>query len=109
MWSEQGDVPHQVTAGHPGRNNSSAAAVVSYDVPHRAPWDYRVSLYTWTKSIAAGAFLVPVLLAFLGAVGWGSPLMAWVPVVAGAFLAITGVAGNGHSAGLTCAITCEFR
>ena len=40
----------------PGRT-SSAAALLSYDVPHQAPWGWRVSLYTWTKSIAAGAFL----------------------------------------------------
>ena len=92
MWSEQGDVPHQVTAGHPGGGNSSAAAVVSYDVPHRAPWDWRVSLYTWTKSIAAGAFLVPALLGAVGAMSWESPLWRWaMPVMAGAFLALTGL------------------
>ena len=33
-----GDVSHQVPSGHPGPWNSSAAAVLSYDVPHRAPW-----------------------------------------------------------------------
>ena len=66
MWSEQGDVPHQVPAGHPGPHNSSAAAVLSYDVIHRAPWDWRVSAYTFTKSIAAGAYLVPLLLGWLG-------------------------------------------
>jgi Fe-S-cluster-containing dehydrogenase component len=55
LWSEQPDVPHGVGAGHPGPQNSSAAAVLAYDVPHRAPWDWRVSLYTWTKAIASGA------------------------------------------------------
>ena len=59
LWSEQGSVPHQVTSGHPGTPNNAAAAVLAYDVPHRAPWDWRVSLYTWTKGIAAGAWLVP--------------------------------------------------
>ncbi|HSG47862.1 MAG TPA: 4Fe-4S dicluster domain-containing protein [Longimicrobiales bacterium] len=113
MWSEQGNVSHGVTSGTPAevaaahrkhsrvshgeqgeslRGNSSAAAILSYDVPHRAPWDYRVSLYTWTKSIAAGAFLVPVLLAFLNQLQWSSPLWEWAtPVLAGAFLAITGL------------------
>ena len=43
MWSEQGNVPHQVPSGHPGPWNSSAAAVLSYDVLHLAPWDWRVS------------------------------------------------------------------
>ncbi|HSL72146.1 MAG TPA: 4Fe-4S dicluster domain-containing protein, partial [Longimicrobiales bacterium] len=35
MWSEQGRVPHQVTSGHPHEWNNAAAAMLSYDVPHR--------------------------------------------------------------------------
>src|SRR5690606_7331380 len=89
MWSEQ---PVGVGSGHVGgRPNSSAAAVLSYDVAHRAPWDWRVSLYTWTKAIAAGVYLVAVLAALLGVLEWGSPLVRWVaPVVALLFLAVTG-------------------
>ncbi len=92
MWSEQGSLPHQVTSGHPGPwNNSSAAALLSYDIPHRAPWDWRVSLYTWTKSVAAGAYLVPLLLAVFGALSWSSPLwLASAPLLALAMLALTG-------------------
>ena len=59
MWSEQGQLPHHITSGHPTHPNSSAAVVLSYDIPHRIPWDWRVSLYTWTKGIAAGAYLAP--------------------------------------------------
>ncbi len=33
-----------------------------YDVSHPAPWGRKVSAYLWTKSIAAGALLVPALL-----------------------------------------------
>ena len=40
------------------RNNVAPPRCSSYDVPHRAPWDWRVSLYTWTKAIAAGVYLV---------------------------------------------------
>ncbi len=91
MWSEQGGSDHAVPGGHPGPWNSSAAAVVSYDVPHGVPWDFRVSLYTWTKSIAAGAYLVPFLLLLAGAIAASSPLWTFVaPVAAGAFLALTG-------------------
>ncbi len=91
MWSEQGEVDHGVPAGHPGPWNSSAAAVLSYDMPHRAPWDFRVSLYTWTKSIAAGAYLAPFLLLLTGAITAASPLWMFVaPIVAGVFLALTG-------------------
>lgn len=89
MWSEQ---PEGVGSGHVGgRPTSSAAAVLAYDVAHRAPWDWRVSLYTWTKAIAAGTYLVAVLAALFGVLEWGSPLVRWVaPVVALLFLAITG-------------------
>ena len=90
MWSEQGHVPHQVRSGHPGSWNSSAAAVLSYDIPHRAPWDWRVSLYTFTKSVAAGAYLVPMLLGLMGLMPWTSP--AWRvtgPALALVFLVLT--------------------
>jgi formate-dependent nitrite reductase membrane component NrfD len=74
------------------RGNSSAAAILSYDVPHRAPWDYRVSLYTFTKSIAAGAFLVPLMLVLMGDLTFESRLWTWtMPLLAGAFLALTGL------------------
>ena len=54
-WATQGGEhdPGHVPGGHPGRPNSSAEALLSYDVGHHAPWGWRVSLYTWTKSLAA--------------------------------------------------------
>ncbi len=95
MWSERapGDLTDGIVAsGHPGAWNSSAAAVLAYDIPHRAPWDWRVSLYTWTKGVAAGSYLVPLLLVLAGIVAPSSPLWAWLaPVVAGASLAATGL------------------
>ena len=91
MWSEQGNVPDQVHGGHPGPWNSSAAAVLSYDVIHRAPWDWRVSLYTWTKSVAAGVYLVPLLLALTEAIPWTSALWTLgAPILGLLFLAFTG-------------------
>ena len=92
MWSEQLTGPHQVVSGHPGPQNSSAAALLSYDVPHSAPWDWRVSLYTWTKGIAAGAYLVPALLLGMGTITSANPLWQWVtPILAGVFLGFTGL------------------
>ena len=91
MWSAQGHPAAQVASGHPEPPTNSAAAVVSYDVPHGAPWDWRVSLYTWTKSIAAGAYLVPLLLILGGLLTWTSPLWTWAaPAVAAGFLGVTG-------------------
>ena len=76
--------PQLVTSGHPGRTVSSAAALLSYDVPHHAPWGWRVSLYTWTKSVAAGAFAVPAALAFAGLLPWGNAAVRWAAPRAGA-------------------------
>jgi Fe-S-cluster-containing dehydrogenase component/formate-dependent nitrite reductase membrane component NrfD len=91
MWSEQVEDSHHVVAGHPGDTSSSAEALLSYDVPHSLPWDWRVSLYTLTKGIAAGAYLVSILLLLFGWIEDNSPLWQWVaPLVSGLFLAITG-------------------
>ena len=80
----------QVVPGHPGGGNSSAAALLSYDIGHQAPWDWRVSLYTWTKGVAAGAYLVAVLGMLTGYLSWRSVLAVWAaPLAAAAFLAIT--------------------
>lgn len=102
MWSEQKTGADVVNSGSPDFNNTSAAALLAYDVPHSLPWDWRVSLYTWTKGIAAGVYLVAVLL-FVGLrvdyfgtsdflhISDGAPLWLWVtPILSGVFLAITG-------------------
>ena len=112
VWSEQLGGPGDIVSGHPGGNgrfgrsghsrrngradgagngNSSAAALLAYDVGHRAPWDWRVSLYTLTKGIASGAYLAGVLLLLAGVLSADSPLWRWAaPAVAMAFLAVTG-------------------
>ncbi len=62
-----------------------------YDVAHAVPWGKKVSLYIWTKSIAAGAFLLSSI-----GVGMGmtpdSPLLNWGALFLSlVFLAITTV------------------
>jgi Fe-S-cluster-containing dehydrogenase component/formate-dependent nitrite reductase membrane component NrfD len=94
-WSEQKrDLEHgYVTSGMPAgwRANNAAASLLSYDVNHKRPWDYRVSLYTWTKSIGAGAMLFTALGVLLGWLPLESALAQWVaPLVATLFLAATG-------------------
>jgi Fe-S-cluster-containing dehydrogenase component/formate-dependent nitrite reductase membrane component NrfD len=91
MWSEQQQSPEQVVSGNPTYNNTSAAALLSYDVAHSIPWDWRVSLYTWTKGIASGVYLVAALLVLFGFLS--SDNWVWLgltPIIAGTFLAITG-------------------
>jgi len=91
MWSEQQQSSEQVVSGNPTFNNSSAAALLSYDVAHSIPWDWRVSLYTWTKGIASGVYLVAALMVLFGFLRPDSAVWLWVtPIVSGAFLALTG-------------------
>ena len=91
MWSEQQAGSDLVVAGNPNYSNSSAAALLSYDVAHSIPWDWRVSLYTWTKGIASGVYLVAALLVLLGYLPVDGVIWQWItPVVSGAFLAFTG-------------------
>jgi formate-dependent nitrite reductase membrane component NrfD len=91
MWSEQQVGPSQVVSGNPNFNNSSAAALLSYDVAHAIPWDWKVSLYTWTKGIAAGVYLVAALLVLFGFLSVNNSIWLWAtPTISGVFLAITG-------------------
>jgi formate-dependent nitrite reductase membrane component NrfD/ferredoxin len=91
VWSEQGEgLPHQVISGHPGQANNVAAAMLAYDVPHRAPWGWPVSLYVWTKAIAAGSYLVAASLVAIGRLDTSSNLWKWTtPLMSAVFLAIT--------------------
>jgi Fe-S-cluster-containing dehydrogenase component len=91
-WATQGPSGAQhVAAGRPGYGTSSAAAIVSYDIPHQAPWGWRVSLYTWTKSLAAGLFGVAAVLALTGLLPWDDDVTRWfAPLGALLFLAVTG-------------------
>jgi Fe-S-cluster-containing dehydrogenase component/formate-dependent nitrite reductase membrane component NrfD len=92
MWSEQRESHEHVVSGNPTYNNSSAAALLSYDVAHSIPWDWRVSLYTWTKGIASGVYLVAALLVLFGFIRGDDPIWVWgAPIVSGAFLGITGL------------------
>lgn len=102
MWSEQKMDADTVNSGNPSFRNSSAAALLAYDIPHSLPWDWRVSLYTWTKGIAAGVYLVAALLLTFGLINSLSdaetqfvrpagPLWMWVaPILSGVFLGVTG-------------------
>ena len=90
MWSEQQSGTDLVVSGNPQYTNSSAAALLSYDVAHSIPWDWRVSLYTWTKGIASGVYLVAALLVLFGKMGTANPLWLWVAPVVSGHLAITG-------------------
>lgn len=88
MWSEQNE-------GYPVEEAKSSVksipqAKVAYEVPHKAPWDWRVSLYTWTKSIAAGAFLIYAILLWSG-LKLDDVWTIATAVSGGFFLGVTGI------------------
>lgn len=90
-WSTGISSHGSVEGGSPGKVPSSAEAVLSYDVPHRMPWGWKVSAYTWTKGIASGIFPLAVALGFLGRLSWHGALLRWEsPLLALGFLALTG-------------------
>src|ERR1700674_474412 len=45
---------------------AGALAREVYDVPHPAPWGWKIAAYLWTKSISAGVLLVAAILLSLG-------------------------------------------
>jgi len=91
MWSEQQESASQVVSGNPNFHNSSAAALLAYDVSHSIPWDWKVSLYTWTKGIASGVYLIACFLLLTGVLNRNDALWLWAtPVISAGFLAITG-------------------
>ncbi len=87
MWSEQGE---DVVSGYPGPPNNVAAAMLAYDVPHRAPWGWHVTAYVWTKAIAAGSYLVAAALLLAGRLDPASSIWKWdAPIIAAVFLVLT--------------------
>ncbi|MGE0456511.1 MAG: 4Fe-4S dicluster domain-containing protein [Vicinamibacteria bacterium] len=83
MWSHAPQslaLPLSEEAGAPRR-------VYGVGEQHRHSWGVKVSLYLWTKSIAAGAFLVPALLALRS----GAGVRPGPTLVAAIFLALTGL------------------
>lgn len=89
LWSVQKE--GYPVEDQPSTVKSVAAARINYEVPHKGvAWDWKVSLYTWTKSIASGIFLI---FAFLGLLGYelGSSWSVAVSIVGGVFLALTGL------------------
>jgi Fe-S-cluster-containing dehydrogenase component/formate-dependent nitrite reductase membrane component NrfD len=63
LWSDRRDRLTDKVNG--GINLAGALAREVYDVPHPAPWGWKIAAYLWTKAIAAGVLLVAaVLLSF---------------------------------------------
>ena len=60
-----------------------------YDVPHPAPWGWKIAAYLWTKAIAAGVLLVAAVLLSLNGGAASTLLDVVCPAVALVGLAVT--------------------
>jgi Fe-S-cluster-containing dehydrogenase component/formate-dependent nitrite reductase membrane component NrfD len=70
-----------------GMGRNVASAVLAFDDAHTMGWDWRVSLYTWTKSLAAGLFGVGAALSL--ATGRGGGLLAALAGLSLFFVVVT--------------------
>lgn len=64
-----------------------------YDIgeSHYTSWGWEVYSYTWTKSIAAGVFLIPALLMAFGLITPDAALLEVSSLVSAVFLVLTGI------------------
>jgi Fe-S-cluster-containing dehydrogenase component/formate-dependent nitrite reductase membrane component NrfD len=63
-----------------------------YSVNHQRPWGWHVSAYLWTKSIAAGVFLVAAILFLIGGTANAHSLLTLVaPLISLIFLGVTNI------------------
>jgi Fe-S-cluster-containing dehydrogenase component len=87
MWAQ---APQAQALGSMPLTDDAGAPRRTYGVreQHRNSWGGKVSLYLWTKSLAAGAFLVPAIRAMIDGHG---PVRPGAAVVAAVFLGLTGI------------------
>ena len=81
--------PVALTAA-PSRDDGEAMALTTYTTQHPPAWGSMVSGYLVTKAIAAGVMLVASMLVLLGHGGSRAAVGVVPPMLAGAFLALTG-------------------
>ena len=86
IWADT--TPQHPTADPDGHG---VVARTAYTTAHEMTWKAKVSSYLVTKAIAAGVMAVAALLALLGHSGSQAAVGVVPPLVAGFFLAVTGV------------------
>ena len=86
IWADT--TPEHPTAEPDGHG---VVARTTYTTSHQMTWKAKVSSYLVTKAIAAGVMVVAALLALLGHSGSQAAVGVVPPLVAGFFLAVTGV------------------
>ena len=93
IWAET--TPNHPTipvhAGSRPVDEEGVVARTAYTTAHQMTWKEKVSGYLVTKAVAAGTMLVAALMVLLGHAGEQAAVGVVPPMMAGAFLALTGV------------------
>ncbi len=87
-WGQPPAAPSPARANKPA--STSAAAIVAYGNTSKAPWDWRVTAYTWTKSVGTGALLLLALLS-IGGADFSRSWQIGASLLALLFMGLTGV------------------
>ncbi len=91
--ADDGMIWADTTAHHPtaAPGGDGVVARTAYTTAHEMTWKAKVSSYLVTKAVAAGVMMMAALLVLLGHSGEQAVVGVVPPVVAGVFLAATGV------------------
>ncbi|HLJ88651.1 MAG TPA: NrfD/PsrC family molybdoenzyme membrane anchor subunit [Candidatus Angelobacter sp.] len=89
LWADRAAEPAAsaaISSGHsisnPQKSKAPNSAREVYDVAHPAPWGWKIALYLWVKSIAAGVLMVAAILLGLNAGTSGELLNTVGPIIA---------------------------
>jgi Fe-S-cluster-containing dehydrogenase component/formate-dependent nitrite reductase membrane component NrfD len=91
IWADTTPDHPTITPTMAAHAGSGVVARTAYTTTHPMAWKTKVSAYLVTKAIAAGVMLIASLLVVLGHAGDQSAVGVAPPIVAGVFIAITGV------------------
>jgi Fe-S-cluster-containing dehydrogenase component/formate-dependent nitrite reductase membrane component NrfD len=89
--ADRRDEPFEAGPTNNGIDLAGGLAREVYDVPHPAPWGWKIAAYLWTKAIAAGVLLVAAILLSLANQAASTLFNVVCPSVALVGLAATGV------------------
>jgi len=86
LWADR-----RAAAGADATEHNLAGALARevYDVPHPAPWGWKIAAYLWTKSISAGMLLVATILLSFAGQSAGTLFNIVCPAIALIALAVT--------------------
>jgi Fe-S-cluster-containing dehydrogenase component/formate-dependent nitrite reductase membrane component NrfD len=98
IWADTLRDPHgahhptlPVEPGHKPSDELGVVARTAYTTSHQMTWKEKVSGYLVTKAVAAGVMLVAALMVLMGHADDQAAVGVMPPIVAGVFLAATGV------------------